>query len=77
MHFLLRSIDEEPFMRRTVRELLFDGWSLQPYVDLIVMLSEIAGMELPPLPEDPRFGLYYGVSNTCDSAKTIIAIVHV
>ncbi len=61
MHTLLQRIGEGPFMKRTVRELLFEGWSLQNYVDLIVMLSEAAGIELPQLPEDPRFGLYYGV----------------
>lgn len=62
MHALLERIDEGPFMKRTVRELLFEGWSLQNYVDLIVMLSNMAGIELPQLPEDPRFGLYYGVN---------------
>lgn len=51
-------------MTRTVREMLYEGWSLQPYVEIIEMLAEAAGITIPPglIPEDPRFGFFYGVS---------------
>ncbi|KAI9565812.1 hypothetical protein GHT06_009607 [Daphnia sinensis] len=64
MHRLLNDAGEHPFMKRKVREILFEGWSLQPYIDILIMLSELAGITLPELPEDPRFGYFYGVNGT-------------
>lgn len=64
MHILLDEAGEKPFMKRTVREMLFDGWSLQPYIDILETLYNETDIELPPLPplpEDPRFGFFYGV----------------
>lgn len=48
-------------MRRKVSEMLLEGYSLQPYVDLIIQLAESNNIPLPELPEDPRFGYFYGV----------------
>ncbi|XP_057370163.1 platelet glycoprotein 4-like [Daphnia carinata] len=64
MHRLLNDVGEHPFMKRKIREILFEGWSLQPYIEILVMLSDLAGIPLPPLPEDPRFGYFYGVNGT-------------
>ncbi|EFX73749.1 hypothetical protein DAPPUDRAFT_307582 [Daphnia pulex] len=71
MHKLLKSIGEGPFMTRTVGEMLFDGWELDGYIEIIQMLSDLLGVQLPPLPEDPRFGYYYGVNNTNDGEVVV------
>lgn len=47
MHSLLNDVDEHPFMRRKIREILFEGWSLTPYIEIIIMLSELAEIPLP------------------------------
>lgn len=49
MHRLLNSIGEGPFMTRTVGEMLFDGWELDGYIEIIQMLSDLLGVQLPPV----------------------------
>lgn len=51
MHKLLNSIGEGPFMTRTVGEMLFDGWELDGYIEIIQMFSDLLGVELPPVRE--------------------------
>jgi lysosome membrane protein 2 len=70
MHNLLKEQDEHPFMTRKVREMLFEGWSLEPYVNILQSLydqiSNLTDTTLPPLPslpENPKFGFFYGVRN--------------
>ncbi len=70
MHELLADEGEHPFMTHTVREMLFEGWSLQPYVNILELLYEQLSNKtdstlppLPELPEDPKFGFFYGVNN--------------
>lgn len=70
MHELLAAEGEHPFMTRTAREMLFDGWSLKPYVNIVKYLYDVISSNLtdttlpplPPLPENPKFGFFYGVS---------------
>ncbi|XP_046443721.1 lysosome membrane protein 2-like [Daphnia pulex] len=71
MHELLADEGEHPFMTHTVREMLFEGWSLQPYVNILELLyeqlSNNTDLTLPPLPElpeDPKFGFFYGRNGT-------------
>ena len=69
MHELLADEDEHPFMTRTVRQMLFEGWSLTPYVKIVEFLYDaisknLTDTTLPPLPnlpDDPKFGFFYGV----------------
>lgn len=61
MHNKLDEEGEKPFMKRKVREMLFDGWSLQPYINILESFQNETGIELPPLPDDPKFGFFYGV----------------
>ena len=71
MHLLLAAEDEHPFMTRTVRQMLFEGWSLTPYVKIVEFLYDaisknLTDTTLPPLPnlpDDPKFGFFYGVSH--------------
>lgn len=75
MNTLLSSIGETPFMKRSVREMLFEGWSLKPYITLLEQLSDLAGIPLPiPIPEDfnPTFGYYTGVSLSRDQFQQAI-----
>lgn len=64
MHNKLDEVDEKPFMKRKVREMLFDGWSLHPYIEILESFQNETGIELPPLPEDPKFGFFYGRNGT-------------
>lgn len=61
MHVLLVTKGETPFMTHTARELLFEGYNIQGVVDIVKYLADLAGIALPELPEDPRFGFFYGV----------------
>ena len=71
MHELLAAEDEHPFMTRTVRQMLFEGWSLAPYLKIVEFLYDaisknLTDTTLPPLPnlpDDPKFGFFYGVSH--------------
>ncbi len=78
MHELLAEEEEHPFMTHTVREMLFEGWSLQPYVNILKSLYEQLNNStdstlppLPPLPEDPKFGFFYGVNNNSKTTKPL------
>ena len=78
MHQLLKKEGEHPFMTRTVREMLFEGWSLQPYVNILESLydqfynsTSTPLPTLPPLPEDPKFGFFYGVNSYSQSTKPL------
>jgi len=50
----------------TVRQLLFDGVSIQPYVDLIndPIVQNVGAVELPDNLADGKFGLFKGVCPT-------------
>lgn len=78
MHELLADEGEHPFMTHTVREMLFEGWSLQPYVNILELLYEQLSNKtdstlppLPELPEDPKFGFFYGVNNDSPTTKPL------
>lgn len=72
MHRALKSIGEGPFMTRKIREMLLEGYSLQPYVDLIIQIANENNIAIPlPLPEDPRFGYFYGVRMLLVGDKTL------
>jgi hypothetical protein len=81
MHELLADEGEHPFMTHTVREMLFEGWSLQPYVNILELLYEQLSNKtdstlppLPELPEDPKFGFFYGVNNDSPTTKRYQAV---
>lgn len=64
MSATLSRIHEGPFMTHTADELIFKGWSLEPYTKIIETLnSTIFKGGIPALPEDLRFGFYFGVIN--------------
>lgn len=50
-------------MKRKIREMLLEGYSLKPYIELLQQLAANNNITIPPLPvpEDPRFGYFYGV----------------
>ena len=63
MHNTLKALNEGPFMTHTANELLFEGWSLDPYLPIIQLVnSTILHGKVPTLPENLRFGFYFGVT---------------
>jgi len=61
MHNTLKGLNEGPFMTHTANELLFEGWSLDPYLPIIQLVnSTILHGKVPTLPENLRFGFYFG-----------------
>lgn len=72
MHQLLKSIGEGPFMTRTVGEMLFDGWELDGYIEIIQMLSEMLGVQLPPVNIFFFFFMIYILLSGTNDSNTII-----
>ena len=49
-------------MKHKAGEMLFDGWDVQGYVDIIKNVLDMLGVVPPfPLPESAKFGYFYGV----------------
>ena len=70
MHDILEGFGERPFMTRTIRELIFDGWTIAPYVKWV---NETLCKPDKPISEDlcqdliglddgkEKFSFFYGV----------------
>ena len=41
MHTQLKSEEEKPFITYTAREMLFDGWSLEPYARILTKINSL------------------------------------
>jgi hypothetical protein len=59
----LRQRGERLFTFNTVREYLFDGWSVQPYISFLSnpLLALVGGAQIPESFSGGRFGFYKGV----------------
>lgn len=65
---ILKNVNEHPFMTRTAREMLFDGWSLENYHPIIEAINDATNLNLPLI---DRFGYFYGRNGSNSGTFTI------
>jgi len=72
MHSALNTLQEGPFITHTAEELLFKGWSLNRYINIIQELNAtILDGLIPTIPEKfSYFGFFYGVVDETELEKS-------
>lgn len=65
IHGAIKRFNETLFVKRTAREMLFDGYQV-PLMKTFIGIAEKFGIEIPNAPEDGKFGLMIGRNGSDD-----------
>ena len=72
MHTQLTSEDEKPFITYTAREMLFDGWSLEPYARILTTINTLTNDAIPSEIIDAVANAKFGFFSTVIFLRKIV-----